>query len=174
MFCSRLPGLKDKTHKSGVVHIVGTRGKPAASRVLPRKHCRGAKRLWVCLLIPHKSLAHPESWPLLFPPPLPGMLQQRAGILAPSKHNHICSISTLPKELSLGWVGLQQPLGVPAIPPHWSHLQHCAQMFCSARGSKQLQTQAKAPGVIATRMNGLLGCSALAEALQWAPGGSVF
>ena len=116
VFCFRLPGLKEKTHKSSVVHIIGTCGKPAASRVLQRKHQGRTKCLWVCLLIPHESLAGSEFWLALLPP-LPGILRQRAGMLAPSKHSHICSTSTIVKELNSGWVGSQQPLGVPAIPP---------------------------------------------------------
>lgn len=116
VFCSRLPGLKETTYKSGVLHIVSTCGKPAASRVLQRKHRGRAKCLWVCLLILHESLARPEFWLALLAP-LPGILWQRAEILAPSKHNHICSTSTLLKELNAGWVGSQQPLGVPAVPP---------------------------------------------------------
>lgn len=72
--------------------------------------------LWVCLLIPHESLAHPEFWLVLLPF-LPGSLWQRAGILAPPKHNHICSTSAFLKELNSGRVGSRQALGVPAVPP---------------------------------------------------------
>lgn len=89
--------------------------------------------------------------------------------------------------------------GGASCPSLWPHLQHHAQMLCSARGCKQPQTQEKAPGGIAKRTNGLSRAESVrgaltpvplapsmahmqplaapwlhGEALHQAPGGSVF
>lgn len=50
----------------------------AASRVLQHKHGSRTKCLWVCLLVPQKSLVHPE-FRLTLLPTFPGILWKKAG-----------------------------------------------------------------------------------------------
>lgn len=137
MFCSRLPGLKEKMPNSSIIHIAGTCGKTAASRVLQCRHHNGTKCFWVSLLIVDKNLIYPKFW-LTLSVPLPEIIWQRAGILALCKHNHICFMSTLLKQLNSGLAGLWQLLGLPAIlpiGPITSMVPECLQCW-----SKGLQT----------------------------------